>query len=292
MCSTTTSQTSAPRSRYLFAFSRHARAPHLAFSGARLVLCVSLSGFLGSSTAAHAANLKAARITRAIGDVKLMTGGERSVRTRANTVVPPGGIIRTGAAARAEVTLESGTVVRLGANTAFAVPDATSAMPELHDGALLFEGAKRGGAKIKTGGITAVVSGTTGIVDRMGKAYVKVMALSGTVRVYLAKIGESVLVQPGQMLIMNADVKSLPEPVHFDIAQLYKTSVLTSREFAPLASEADIQRQIEKQKSDPSFVRTNLVIFGRGTLVNLVEPKAGEAPAQNASPSPSPRREP
>ena len=83
----------------------------------------------------------------------------------------------------------------------------------------------------------------------------------------------------GQLLITSPKAEGLPEPVHFDIEHLYKTSLLTNNDFAPLGSRAAILQAIAKQKSDPQFVPTNLVIFGRGTLVNLIPPS--KTPAQH-----------
>jgi hypothetical protein len=144
---------------------------------------------------------------------------------------------------------------------------------ELQEGAVLFQVPKSvRGATIATAGITVATPGTTGLIERYGTAYVKILVLEGTARVYLKKIGESVLVAPGQMLITRPGAATLPEPVHFDIAQLLKTSLLTSRDFGPLASGGRIEEEIRKQRNDPNFTPTNLVIYGRGTLVTLVPP--------------------
>jgi hypothetical protein len=154
---------------------------------------------------------------------------------------------------------------------------------ELHHGAVLFQvPAGLYDAKITTGGINVAPAGTTGIIERFGSSYVKILVLEGTARVYVDTVGESVLVNPGQLLITKPGAKTLPEAVHFNIAQLVKTSLLTGRDFAPLASRARIAEEIRKQQNDPNFTPTNLVIYGRGTLVTLVPPTPGPA----ASPKP------
>ena len=105
--------------------------------------------------------------------------------------------------------------------------------------------------------------------------YVKVLVLEGTVRCYLAnQIGESLLVQPGQILIMTPDVTALPDPAHFDIARVMKTCLLV-REFQPLLSQWLIESEEQKQLNliaKGTYIPSNLVIFGRGTLVSLVNP--------------------
>ena len=132
-----------------------------------------------------------------------------------------------------------------------------------------------GGAKIKTGAITAISTGATGIIDRHAQFYVKVLVLEGIVRCYLAdQIGESLLVQPGQILIMKPDVTALPDPAHFDIARVMKTCLLV-REFQPLLSQRLIESEERKQLNliaKGTYIPSNLVIFGRGTLVSLVNP--------------------
>jgi hypothetical protein len=73
---------------------------------------------------------------------------------------------------------------------------------DLSHGGILFQIPKGvGGAKINTAAITAAITGTTGFVERVGDTF-KLVLLEGTVRVYFRdKIGESMLVNGGQMLI-------------------------------------------------------------------------------------------
>ena len=73
---------------------------------------------------------------------------------------------------------------------------------------MLFQIPKRAGkVKIKTNAITAASTGATGIIERHGRFYVKVLVLEGTVRCYLTnRLGESLLVQPGQILITKPEI--------------------------------------------------------------------------------------
>ena len=86
---------------------------------------------------------------------------------------------------------------------------------------MLFQIPKRAGdVKIKTDAVTTASSGATGIIERHGQFYVKVLVFEGTVRCYLTHpLGESLLVQPGQILITKPNVTALPEPADFDIAR-------------------------------------------------------------------------
>ena len=232
------------------------------------------------------------RLTGVVRDVKVQAGAVAAQRARVNDVVPDGASVRTGADSRAELGFAgSPAIVRLAANTGITTGIGGPAV-QLVGGALLFH-ANRGtrGPKITTAGIHVAAGGSTGIIERNGAAYVKILVLEGTARVYLDRVGESVLVEAGQLLITKPGTKVLPEAVHYDIGQLYKTSVFTTSGFPPLASAGAIERAIRKQKSDPDFTRTNLVIFGRGTLVNLLPPPpetAATAGNEQNKPPPKP----
>jgi hypothetical protein len=227
------------------------------------------------------------RITRAIKDVKLASAHGPTRPVVASERVSDGAILRTGVDSRAEIRFAGQAVARLGGKTALRSRNQARDL-ELLDGAVLFQVPKdTWDAKITTAGINVATAGTTGIIERYGRAYVKVLVLEGTARVYLNEVGESVLVTPGQLLITKPGAKTLPEAVHFNIAQLLKTSLLTGRDFAQLASRARIDEEIRKQQNDPDFTPTNLVIYGRGTLVTLVPPQS--SPTASPKPANSPR---
>ncbi|MFN2509648.1 MAG: FecR domain-containing protein [Chthoniobacterales bacterium] len=240
---------------------------------------------------------KQARLTRVIKDVTVLAPPATSRKAVLNDSVPEGGAIRTGVSSRTEVTFASRSVARLGANTFVRLKTGTLGTRDLQleDGAVLFDIAPGARAtNIKTAGITAEIAGTTGMIERFGRAYVKILILQGEARVYLSRVGESVLIGPGKLLITKPEAKILPEAVDYEIGQLYKTSLLTNSDFAPLPSRNAILAQIRKQESDPNFIRTNLVIYGRGTLVNLVPTTETAAPSTRGSasvtPAPSPSK--
>jgi len=238
--------------------------------GRGLLVC-----FLVSAVCLNAAQLKEARVTHVVKDVKLLPplAAPRSVLL--SDSVRDGDAIRTGPASRGELTLPDQTIVRLGAKTIVTFSEGARAM-NLDEGAMLFQIPRSAaGAKIKTAAIAIVSTGATGIVERHAGFYVKLLVLEGTVRCYLAnRIGESLLVQPGQILITKPDVTALPDPAHFDIAEVMKTCLLV-REFQPLLSQHLIESEEQKQLTligSGKYIPSNLVIFGRGTLVSVVNP--------------------
>ena len=93
------------------------------------------------------------------------------------------------------------------------VSSATEHAPyDLGEFAALFQIPKAAGRlKIKSNAIAVASTGATGIIERHGQFYVKVLVLEGTVRCYLTnRLGESLLLQPGQILITKPDVTALP----------------------------------------------------------------------------------
>src|SRR5213080_78189 len=179
------------------------------------------------------------------------------------------------AASSRELTFADQTIARLGAKTIVSFSDGMRTM-DLVEGAVLFQipkGAREG--RIKIAAIAAASTGATGIIERHGQFYVKVLVLEGTVRCYLTnRVGESELMHPGQILITKPDVTALPDPADFDIARVMKTCLLV-RDFPPLLSQRLIESEEQKQSvliAKGTYIPSNLVIFGRGTLVNLVNP--------------------
>ena len=232
---------------------------------------------------ARAAENAAARLTLVRKEVTLVApeGGSRPARP--NESIAAGSRLRTGGSGEAEITLPGVGLVRLGDKTELRLAQNGREL-QLEEGLVLFQSA-RGSRKTKlqSGALNLDFRGSTGLIERNGNSYLKILILEGEARVYTRRLGESIVLGPGQLLITNPTADRLPEAVHFNIEQLYKTSVLTNAAFAPLPSRALIERAIAQQKRDPSFVPTNLVIFGRGTLVNLIPPRPSPSPAKVSS---------
>src|SRR5256885_5682419 len=265
--------------------------PELVWTG------VVLLSLIAAARSTIAAQLNEATITRLVNDVQLRSGQEAARSAVVNESVPDGAVLQTGMGSRTELTFADQTLARLSANTIFSVNKGTRNL-DLADGTALMRVPKGVGAKISTAAVTAAITGTTVIVEYHPHAYIKFISLEGTARLYLkGRWGESVLVRPGQMLITNPDAKSLPDPVDVDLDRLLKTSLLIN-DFPPLGSQHLMAKESEKQqhaKSKKSLIDTNLVIFGKGTLVSLTNPAqmtavsrpipASETPEADAIPS-------
>jgi hypothetical protein len=197
--------------------------------------------------------------------------------------VRDGDAINTGATGHIELTLPDQTIARLGAKTNVTFNDGTRTM-DLAEGAVLFQIPKGAGRlKIKSNAIAVASTGATGIIERHGQYYLKVLVLEGTVRCYLTnRLGESLLLQPGQILITKPDVAALPEPANFDLGREMKTCLLVS-EFQPLPSQRRIESEEQKQLkliAKGTYIPSNLVIFGRGTQVTVVSAPSTTPPSK------------
>jgi hypothetical protein len=257
-----------------------------------LIRSVPLIWAIAATTSTIATELNQATITRLINNVQLRPGQEAPRAAVLNDNVPDGTTVATGMDSRTELTFTDQTSARLSANTIFSFDKGTRNL-DLAEGAMLLRVPKGvGSAKITTGAVTAAINGTTVIVECHPHAYLKFISLEGTARLYLKRRwGESVLVRPGQVLITNPDAKSLPDPVDVDLERLLKTSLLIV-DFPPLGSQNLMAKESERQqraKSKRTLIDTNLVIFGKGTLVSLTNPVPTNAATPAAPASAAPR---
>jgi len=157
--------------------------------------------------------------------------------------------VRTGGNSRAQLTFADQTLARLGANTLFSFERGTRAL-DLENGSILLQVPKgAGGATIRSAPVTAAITGTTVMMEYSpgNPGTVKLICLEGTVRLGLAgRLGESVLVGPGQMIAVAANARALPEPVTVDVKRILKTSKLVKE--GDLESMGLIMETVETQQ--------------------------------------------
>jgi quercetin dioxygenase-like cupin family protein len=248
---------------------------------------VVLLSLIAAARSTIAAQASEATITRIVNEVQLHAAQSAPHFASINDKVRDGTSVQTGMNSRTELSFADQSLTRLSANTIFSFNEGTRNL-DLASGAVLLHVPKgAGSAKISTAAITAAITGTTVIVEYHPHAYIKFISLEGTARLYLKRRwGESVLIRPGQMLIANPDAKSLPNPVDVDLERLMKTARLII-DFPPLGSENLIAKESEKQqraKSKRGLIDTNLVIFGKGTVVSVTNPAQLTAASPIAAP--------
>jgi FecR protein len=248
--------------------------------------------FLGNQPGANAASFEQPRLTQVVKDVRVGRPPLPSVAASAKAVMPNGeASLSTGADSRAEITFRDRTVARLGDNSVLALQPGKRTLL-LESGAMLAEVPPRVGAtRLKAAHITASVTGTTVLLEYHPKAYVKFIVLDGTARLCLKKphhFNDCVLLRSGQMLIASPEANGLPNAVDVDLDRLIRTCHLIT-DFPQLPGHDSLAKAVTDQrerKSNGTYVDSNLVIFGRGTLVTLTKPVA--TPTATARPALSP----
>src|SRR2546430_824256 len=175
---------------------------------------------------ADAAELKAARVTQIINDVKLLPGQAAARAAIVNESIGIGTAVRTGVDSRTELTFTDLTITRLGANTVFSF-NGEARQIDLGSGAVLVQVPRNGAeAKIRTAAVTAAISGGTALFEAHKGLPTKLLMLEGIGRFYPnGHPEEAEIVHGGEMAMMTADGR-ITRPTKFNAALVYKTSKL------------------------------------------------------------------
>ena len=246
------------------------------------------------ANSAGAAQLQEARVTQVVNDVKLLLEQSAPRPAAISDLVRHGTAVRTGTQSRSELTFADLTITRLGANTIFSFKEGTREM-NLIDGAILFQVPKgSGGATIRTVGVTAAITGTTGIGEfhpattSHPQPFSKWLCLEGTFHLYLPN-GQSVEVGPGKMV--TTDGKSFSKVLTFDIAKLTSTSLFFNGFDQPLASMNLITLESQNQLASSLLATTTTNPLDPTKIVNVtsqavVAEQAQTSPSSSVSPPP------
>src|SRR5215831_18726942 len=241
-------------------------------------------------TSARGAQLQEARVTQVVNDVKLLREQGAPRPAVVSDFVRRGNAVRTGTQSRSELTFADLTITRLGANTIFSFKPGTREM-NLIDGAILFQVPKgSGGATIRTVGVTAAITGTTGIGEfhpataSRRQPISKWLCLEGTFHLYLPN-GQSMELGPGKMV--TTDSKSFSKVATFNIAKLVSTSLFFTGFDKPLASLDLIM--LEEQQQIP-VARTTTNPLDPTRIANVINQAsvAEETPTPSTTPPVTP----
>ncbi len=242
------------------------------------------------ANSAGAAQLQEARITQVVNDVKLLLEQAAPRPATISDLIRRGTAVRTGTQSRSELTFSDLTITRLGANTIFSFKEGTREM-NLIDGAILFQVPKgSGGATIRTVGVTAAITGTTGIAEfhpatSTHPQLSKWLCLEGTFHLYLPN-GQSLELGPGKMA--TADGKSFSKVATFNIANLTSTSLFFTGFDQPLASMNLIMLESQNQAAGLLASTTNPLDPTRIVNVTSQAIVAEETPSPSIAPTVSP----
>src|SRR6266566_2298156 len=106
-----------------------------------------------------AEDLKEAKVTQVIQDVKLLPSNASAHPAAVNDNVGQGTAVKTGDQSRSELTFKDKTITRLGEKTIFSVGEGARTIDLGSGQFLLYVPKKAGGAKVKMGPVTAAVTG-------------------------------------------------------------------------------------------------------------------------------------
>src|SRR2546423_5976446 len=220
---------------------------NLVKSGADCVL-VYFFTFAHFSSVAEAAELRAARITQIINDVKLLPGQATARAAVVNESIGAGTAVRTGVDSRTELTFSDLTITRLGANTVFSF-NGEARQIDLGSGAVLVQVPRNGAeAKIRTAAVTAAITGGTALFESNKRLPAKLLMMEGIGHFYPNDHPElAAIVHGGEMAMMTADGQ-ITRPTKFNAALVYKTSKLITS-FPTLPNADLILAVIEEQQT-------------------------------------------
>jgi hypothetical protein len=128
----------------------------------RLILTIATLAFALASVLPNevsADELKEAKVTQIIQDVRVLPSGAAPRPAAINDDVRQGTAVKTGIQSRSELTFKDQTITRLGEKTIYS-PGAGVRTIDMGSGQfLLYVPKKSGGAKVKMGPVTAAITG-------------------------------------------------------------------------------------------------------------------------------------
>lgn len=113
----------------------------------------------GLSNQVNADQLKEAKVTQVIQDVRVLASNASPRPAAVNDEVRHGNAVQTGVQSRSELTFKDQTITRLGEKTIFSVGEGPRTIDLSSGQFLLCVPKKAGGAKVKAGAVTAAITG-------------------------------------------------------------------------------------------------------------------------------------
>lgn len=200
--------------------------------------------------------------------------------------------VDSGEGAMGEISLPRDGRVWVGENTGAAI-DPARAEVQLGNGTILLKFPKKHARRpLRLGDAALIGSGSIAIVDFEPEQYLKVIVVSGSVRIFLtSRFGHSRVLRPGEMIITHPRSGGIPEPAHVDLTRLAATSRLLrmavgGTDAATAQGVLASARRQDKQKAAGRAFETNLWIDGRGTTVLIDQPPPGLVAGQVESEEP------
>ena len=128
----------------------------------QIVLSVATFAFAlasGIRNEVRADELKEAKVTQVIQDVRVLPSNASARPAAVNDDVRQGTAVQTGVQSRSELTFKDKTMTRLGEKTIFSVGEGPRNIDLGSGQFLMYVPKKAGGVKVKTGVVTAAITG-------------------------------------------------------------------------------------------------------------------------------------
>lgn len=126
----------------------------------RYILTIAALAFAsGLPNQVSADELKEAKVTQVIQDVRVLPSNASPRPAAVNDDVRHGTAVQTGVQSRSELTFKDQTITRLGEKTVFSVGQGPRTIDLGSGQFLLYAPKKAGGTKIKAGAVTAAITG-------------------------------------------------------------------------------------------------------------------------------------
>src|SRR6266403_2006777 len=219
--------------------------------------------------------LKEAKVTQVVQDVKVLPSGAAPRPAALNDNVRQGTAVQTGTQSRSELTFKDQTITRLGEKTIFSVGEGARTIDLGSGQVLLYVPKKSGGAKVKMGPVTAAITGTTILANRDPSGVTKFIVLEGGACIYLDSVGQSLFVGPGQQVTYDPMANRLEDPVDADLNQVLTAPLI--KDFRRLPSAHLIDQTIQGQHRAAGWA------YGNDALTHAVN-VAGASSVATATP--------
>jgi hypothetical protein len=259
----------------------------------QLPFCLAVS-VIGIGDAVLGADLSQAVVRQKVNVVSVAPNLTSEPRPAAQgAIIHDENVVRTGNESRAELEFSDLTLARLGSNSIFSF-DAKSRTLSFTQGAVLFSKPPNSGPiELRSGAITAAITGSTGFISNVPIGGIKKTAhpspntrgsttmvgmlegkIIGGAR-WIDSAGREQTTRfrlgPGEMLI--AQPNSRPVTVQFDIPRFLKTSPLVKGFSHPLPNAAQLDRAVAEYQSDErrGFIdKTNVMVSSQPVQVAWV----------------------
>jgi len=124
-----------------------------------MIASLALALASGLPNEVSADELKQAKVTQVIQDVRVLPSNASPRPAAVNDDVHQGTAVQTGVQSRSELTFKDQTITRLGEKTIFSVGQGSRTIDLGSGQFLLYAPKKGGGAKVKMGPVTAAITG-------------------------------------------------------------------------------------------------------------------------------------